>query len=318
MSDLRQRRVRTNGIWMNIAEKGRGPLVLLIHGFPQLWFSWNYQINQLARHGYRVVAPDMRGYGDTDSPSDPASYTTLHLVGDLIGLLDELGEERAFVVGHDWGAQVAWYLCLFRPDRVKAVVSLGLAFRPPSPTEKPVQKMTRLYGQGYFICQFQEPGRAEKAFARYDCFTVMKRFLLVGAPDLLSAPPDVEIIDFLNTPASLPAWITEEELQFSATKFRKSGFTGPLNYFRAMDKSWELLAPWRGAKIKVPAKVIIGDKDIGFNTLGMKEYVEGGEFKALVPNVEVVIIDGHHYIQQEKAEEVTHEILSFFSNPHFM
>ncbi|XP_010254688.1 PREDICTED: bifunctional epoxide hydrolase 2-like isoform X1 [Nelumbo nucifera] len=317
MSDLRQRRVRTNGIWMNIAEKGRGPLVLLLHGFPQLWFSWNYQITQLAKHGYRVVAPDMRGYGDTDAPPDPASYTVIHLVGDIIGLLDELGEERAFVVGHDWGAEVAWYLSLFRPDRVRAVVSLGVPFRPYVAV-KPMEMITKMYGAGFFLSQFQEPGRAEKAFSRYDCLTVMKKFLLIDAPDHETAPPGVEFIDFLDTPISLPPWITEEELIFSASKFRKSGFTGPLNYFRAMDLNWEFLKPWQGAKITVPAKLIIGDKDVWFHTFGTKEYMEKGAYKNFVPNLEVVFIDGHRHIQQEKAEEVTHEILSFFNDPSLM
>ncbi|XP_010254690.1 PREDICTED: bifunctional epoxide hydrolase 2-like [Nelumbo nucifera] len=314
MSDPEQRKVQTNGIWMNIAEQGSGPLVLLLHGFPQLCISWNYQITELAKHGFHVVAPDMRGYGGTDSPPNPASYTLFHLVGDLIGLLDELGQEQAFVVGHDWGAEVAWHLCLFRPDRVRALVNLGVPFRPRSPTAKPVELMSHMFGEGFYLCQYQEPGRAELAFARYDCLTVLKKLLLLGAPDLLTAPSGVEIIDFLDTPASLPPWITEEELRRSASKFQSSGFTGPLNYYRAMDKNWELLKPWQGSKITVPTKFIVGNKDVGFQAFGMKEYIEGGEFKALVPNLEVVIIDGHHYIQQEKAEEVTREILSFFSS----
>ncbi|KAK2978256.1 hypothetical protein RJ640_017107 [Escallonia rubra] len=310
---IAHRRVRTNGVWLHVAEKGQGPLVLLIHGFPELWSTWKYQINCLAEQGYRAVAPDMRGYGDSDSPPGPASYTVLHVVGDLIGLLDELQEEQAFVVGHDLGAEVAWHLCLFRPDRVKALVNLGIPYRPPAPV-KPVPFLTKLFGEGFYISQFQEKGRAEKSFSRYDALTVLKKFLLVNGPDLLAAPPGVEIIDFLETPSSLPPWITEEELQFSASKYDKSGFTGALNYYRAMDMNWELLGPWKGAKIRVPTKLIVGNKDAGFRSFGTKDYIEGEEFKSIVPDIEVIIIEGHHFIQLERAEQVTNEIISFFGN----
>ncbi|KAK9287566.1 hypothetical protein L1049_015987 [Liquidambar formosana] len=231
----------------------------------------------------------------------------------LVGLIVR-GKREAFVVGHDWGAQVAWYLCLFRPNRVKALVNLGVPYQPRSPVSKPIPLLTKMFGEGLYISQFQEPGRAEKAFSKYDYVTIMKKFLLIDAPDLLAAPPGVEIIDFLETPSSLPPWITEEDLQFFASKFQISGFTGGLNYYRAMDLNWELLGPWQGAKITVPTKFIVGDKDLGFQSFGTKFYIEGEEFKSLVPNLQVVVIDGHHFIQLEKAELVTNEIISFFSN----
>ncbi|XP_010275536.1 PREDICTED: bifunctional epoxide hydrolase 2 [Nelumbo nucifera] len=303
-------RIKTNGIWIHIAEKGRGPLVLLLHGFPELWFSWRHQITHLANNGYHVVAPDMRGYGDSDSPLHPSSYTVFHLVGDFIGLLDHFNQQKAFVVGHDWGAVAAWYLCLFRPDRVKGLVSLSVPFYPRSPTSTDVDSMTQMFGDDFYISQFQEPGRAEKAFARYDYLTVMKKFMLISKTEPLVAPPRMEIIDYLQTPP-LPLWISEEELQFYADKFQDSGFTGPLNYYRAMNLNWELLAPWQGEKVTVPTKLIVGDKDIGFESFGTKDYIEGDVFKSLVPNLEVVIIDGHHFIQQEKAQQVSDEILSF-------
>ncbi|KAK3412557.1 epoxide hydrolase A [Eucalyptus grandis] len=311
MADITHRRVRTNGIWMHIAEKGDGPLVLLIHGFPELWSSWKHQIHRLAERGYHAVAPDMRGYGDSDCPTDPASYTILHWVGDFVGLIDVLGQDQAYVVGHDWGAEVAWHLCLLRPDRVKALVNLGVPYRPRTPQFKPSEYMAK-FGDGLYITQFQEPGRAEKSFAKHDCPTVLKKFLLVNAPDMLVAPPGVEFIESLETPDSLPSWTTEEELQYRAEKFQRSGFTGALNYYRAMDRNWELLGPWQGARISVPTKFIVGDKDIGFQSAGTKSYIESEFFKGLVPGIQVLVIDGHHFIQQERAELVTAEILSFF------
>ncbi|EXC24876.1 putative ubiquitin-conjugating enzyme E2 16 [Morus notabilis] len=192
-----------------------------------------FPINFLADHGYHVVAPDLRGYGDSDSPLSPRSYTAFHIVGDLIGIIDHFGQEKAFVVGADWAAVAGWHLSLLRPDRV---LSSG------------------------------EPGRAERAFARYDYLTVMKKFLLMTDRKMV-APPDMEIIDYLKTPWSVPSWIAEEELEVHADEFEESGFTGPLNYYRSMDLNWELRAPWQGSKITVPTKFIVRDKDIGFESL---------------------------------------------------
>ncbi|KAL6220625.1 hypothetical protein ACLB2K_008381 [Fragaria x ananassa] len=287
---------------MHIAEQGIGPLVLLLHGFPEIWYSWRHQIGYLAKHGYHVVAPDMRGYGDTDSPLNPSSYSPLHLVGDLVGLLDHFGQQQAFVVGHDYGAIVAWHLSLFRPDRVKALVALSAPYFETSSSIRSIES----FRQGF--------GRAERSFARYDYLTVMKKFLLYNKTDYLVAPPGMELIDYLETPAVLPPWITEQDLQVYAEKFEESGFSGALNYFRAIESYWEVLGPWQGKRIDVPAKFIVGDNDIGFDALGTGEYVKGDVFKSLVPNLEVVILDGgHHFIQQEKPHEVSHEILSFVS-----
>ncbi|CAN1225778.1 Epoxide hydrolase A [Linum perenne] len=274
MDDVNHQRIKTNGIWLHVVEKGTGPLVLLLHGFPDFCYSWRHQITFLADRGYHVVAPDLRGYGDSDAPISHTSYSILHIVGDIVGLIDHFGEQQAFVVGHDWGALAAWYLSIFRPDR--------------------------------------EPGRAEQAFARYDYLTVMKKFLLMEKPeDNLVAPKAMEIIDYLETPAVLPPWITEEELQVYADKFQESGFTGPLNYYRAMDLNWEVTAPWQGSKVTVPSKFIVGNEDIGFRTSGAKQYIEGDTFRRLVPDLEVVVLDGHHFIQQERAQEVSEEIAAF-------
>ncbi|MBA0618129.1 hypothetical protein Godav_027517 [Gossypium davidsonii] len=280
MNEVSHRRIKTNGIWVHIAEQGRGPLVLLLHGFPEIWYSWRHQISFLANHGYHVVAPDLRGYGDSDSPLSPSSYTFMHYVGDIIGLLDHLGEQQAFVVGHDVGAAIAWHLSLFRPERVKASINLGVAYFDRNPNVKLGESLIRTFGDGFYISQFQEPGRAERTFARYDYLTVIKKFLLITQTDHnLIAPPGMEIIDYLETPSRLPPWITEEELQVYADKFQESGFTGALNYYRALDL----------------------------------QYIEGNVFRNLIPDLEVVMLDGHHYLQQEKHHQVSEEILSFLA-----
>ncbi|KAL5701324.1 hypothetical protein ACHQM5_026671 [Ranunculus cassubicifolius] len=146
---------------MHIAEKGEGPVILFLHGFPQLWYSWRHQILSLSAQGYKAVAPDLRGCGDTDAPPSSDSYTTFSIVSDLVALLDVLGQEQVFVVGHDWGAIIAWNLCLFRPDRVKALVNLSIPFQPRNPARIPVTALRALFGEDHYIVRFQEPGDIE-------------------------------------------------------------------------------------------------------------------------------------------------------------
>ncbi|XP_010547454.1 PREDICTED: LOW QUALITY PROTEIN: bifunctional epoxide hydrolase 2 [Tarenaya hassleriana] len=316
MKGVREERIKSNGIWMKVAEKGDGPMVILLHGFPETSFSWRHQIEFLSESGFHVVAPDLRGYSDSDSPPRPDSYSILHLAG-VIGLLDHYNAPQAFVVGHDWGAQIGWHLSLFRPDRVKGFISLSVPYFPRNPLLKPIQFFNANFGDGFYISQFQEPGRArrlEAAFARYDCLTVMKKFLLITSTNNLVAPPGMEIIDHLQTPPTIPEWIAEEELQVYAEKFQKSGFTGPLSYYRAMDLNWELTRPWQDSKITVPTKFIIGNKDIGYEGAnGTNAYVNGDVFKRFVPDLDIIVLDGHHFIQQEKPKEVSDEILSFLT-----
>lgn len=157
MEEIKHRMVNVNGIRMHIAEKGEGPVVLFLHGFPELWYSWRHQILALGSLGYHTVAPDLRGYGDTEAPSssDPNSYTCLHIAGDLISLLDLLGADTAFVVAHDWGAIIAWYLCLFHPERVKAYVCLGIPYLPRDPDMSYVETLRAKFGDDFYVVRFQ-------------------------------------------------------------------------------------------------------------------------------------------------------------------
>lgn len=148
--------VEVNGIKMHIAEEGggEGPVILFLHGFPELWYTWRHQMVTLSRLGYRAVAPDLRGYGDTEAPAPATSYTCLHLVGDIVALIDLLGAEQVYLVGHDWGAILGWYLCLFRPEKVKAFVCLAVQFMPRDPKMKFLHVMSYL-GEDFYICRFQ-------------------------------------------------------------------------------------------------------------------------------------------------------------------
>ncbi|KAI5424439.1 hypothetical protein KIW84_030577, partial [Lathyrus oleraceus] len=156
MEGIEHRIVEVNGIKMHVAEKGKeGPVVLFLHGFPELWYSWRHQIAALGSLGYRAVAPDLRGYGDTEAPSSISSYTIFHLVGDIVALIDALGVEQVFLVAHDWGAIIGWNLCLFRPEKVKAYVCLSVPYLPRNPKIKPVDGMRALFGDDYYVCRFQ-------------------------------------------------------------------------------------------------------------------------------------------------------------------
>lgn len=155
MEKIEHATVATNGINMHVASIGKGPVILFIHGFPELWYTWRHQLLALSALGYRAIAPDLRGYGDTDAPPSIESYTVLHIVGDLVGLLDALGIDQVFLVGHDWGAFIAWHFCLFRPDRIKALVNLSVALNPRNPVRKPVESFRALFGDDYYICRFQ-------------------------------------------------------------------------------------------------------------------------------------------------------------------
>ncbi|GAY35847.1 hypothetical protein CUMW_018910 [Citrus unshiu] len=314
--DIQHKVVNVNGINMHVAEKGQGPLILFFHGFPLLWYSWRHQIAALASLGYRAVAPDLRGYGDTDAPAEVSSYTCLHLVGDVIALLDAVAadQEKVFVVGHDWGALIAWYLCLFRPDRVKALVNLSVVFNPRNPNMKPLQVFKAVYGDDYYICRFQEPGEIEAEFAQMGTETVLKEFLTYRNPGPLflpkgkgfGHPPDARI--------DLPSWLSEEDVKYYASKYEKAGFTGGINYYRNIELNWELLAPWTGAQIKVPVKFIVGDLDLTYNAPGTKDYINKGGFKKAVPLLEeVIVMEGvGHFINEEKPDEVNKHIYNFF------
>ncbi|XP_044501121.1 epoxide hydrolase A-like [Mangifera indica] len=312
MEKIEHSTVSTNGINMHVASIGTGPPVLFLHGFPELWYSWRHQLLYLSSKGYRCIAPDLRGYGDTDAPPSVTSYTAFHIVGDLVGLLDNLGIEQVFLVGHDWGAMIAWQFCLLRPDRIKALVNLSVSFYPRNPKSKPLDGYKALFGDDYYIVRFQEPGEIEEAFAKFDTAKLLKNFYLSRNPEPPRFPKETEFRG-LPDPPTLPPWLSEEDVKYYATKFDQKGFTGGLNYYRCINLSWELTAAWTGFPIKVPVKFIVGDLDLTYHIPGVKEYIHDGGFKRDVPFLEeVVVMEGvAHFINQEKPDEVSAHIYDF-------
>ncbi|GAU29382.1 hypothetical protein TSUD_31890 [Trifolium subterraneum] len=290
MESVEHRIVELNGIKMHVAEKGEGPVVLMLHGFPELWYSWRHQILDLSSKGYRAVAPDLRGYGDTEAPESVTSYTCFHLVGDIIALIDSLGVDKVYLVGHDWGAILGWYVCLFRPERVKAYICLSVPFRP------------------FLGRDPKEPGKMEAELAEVGAAYFLRNVITtrkLGPPIF----PKGEYGTGFNpdTPDILPSWLSEQDLDYYVTKFNKTGFTGALNYYRNLQLNWELTSTWSNvAEVNVPVKFITGDFDLVYTSPGMKEYIHDGGFKKDVPGlVDVVVQKGiAHFNNQEAAQDV--------------
>ncbi|CAI0474026.1 unnamed protein product [Linum tenue] len=316
MEKIEHTTVPTNGINMHVASIGTGPrAILFLHGFPELWYTWRHQLLSLSSLGYRCIAPDLRGYGDTDSPSPAAQYTSFHVVGDLVGLLDALEIQQVFLVGHDWGATIAWHLSLFRPDRVKALVNTSVPFRSRASSHvSPMTAARAVLGDDFYMCRFQEVGVMEAEFAAMDTKIVMTKFLGHRDPNPPRIPRETGFAGLPDPPA-FPSWLSQEDVGYYAAKFEKTGFTGGLNYYRSIDLTWEMMGPWTGAKVMVPVKFIAGELDLTLKFPGTEEYIEGGRFKEEVPLLEeIVVLKGvGHFLNEESPEEVTKHIFDFFS-----
>ena len=311
-SNIRQRRVATNGISLNIAEQGEGPLVLMLHGFPESWYSWRHQFAPLAAAGFHAVAPDMRGYGKSDKPHEISAYNQVEVVNDIIGLIAVLGAETAVVIGHDWGAPTAWSAAAQHPDRVRAVGTLSVPFSP-RPEAPPLDMLREAFkGQFFYQLYFQDPGVAEAEFES-DIRTALRKFLFLAsgqsdASTLAAKQPDDDLLSGLPDPAVLPPWLTEADLDFYVGEFERSGFRGPLNYYRNHNRTWRLTegAP---AVIEQPALFAAGEKDgvilMAAEALKkMPERVPNLRANELLPGI-------GHWTQQEAPEAVNRLLVSF-------
>jgi len=309
------KRVALADVELEVDEQGDGPLVILCHGFPELAYSWRHQIPALAAAGYRVVAPNQRGYGRSSRPDDIDAYNMVHLTDDVVGLMDHYGEDHAVLVGHDWGAPVVWNAAQRFPDRVRAVAALSVPHGPRSP-HRPTDAMKHIYGDHFFyVLYFQQPGVADAELMR-DVRYSMRAFMwtICGeAPDgtyrmqdktgtllgMCGEPPDV-----------MPPWLTDDDLDTYVRAFEESTFTGGLNWYRNSDRNWELSAQWADQLIEQPALFIGGDRDpvLRFTSLDSLESV--------VPGLRAkhVLAGCGHWTQQERPDEVTKILLDFLQD----
>ena len=310
--------VDVNGVRLRVLEAGPAdaPLVILAHGFPELAFSWRHQIPALAAAGYHVVAPDQRGYGGSASPPEIDSYDIAALTGDLVGLIDEFGADRAALIGHDWGAVVAWSTPLLHPERVAAVA--GLSVPPvPRPATPPTAAFRRIFGDNFFyILYFQQPGVADAEMAA-DPHRAMRRMLGgmrapasdAAARRMLAPGPD-GFIERLDEPGRLPDWLRPEDLDHYVREFTRTGFTGALNWYRNFDRNWEIMGHPVTRTISVPALFVGGTADpvLAFTKTGRAAEVVRGPYRR------VMLEGAGHWIQQERAVEITEELLRFLSH----
>lgn len=316
-----RRDIAVNGVRLRVTEAGpdSGPLVLLCHGWPETALSWRHQIPALAAAGWRVAAPDLRGFGESEAPAPVEDYTVLHIAGDLVGLVQALGATQAVIIGHDWGANIAWTCATLRPDVFRAVAALSVPHRPRPPAP-PVRSLMAAGRSRFYWCYFQAPGVAEAEFER-DPDDTLRRILgglraqdgPVDPNEVLMLPEGGGFLDMLRRPERLPDWLAEEDLARMVAAYRASGFRGGLNLYRNIDRNWSLTAAWEGATIRQPSFFLAGSRDpVILGPMG-RGALEG--MARRLPGLRgSVLLDGAgHWVQQERPREVTEALLGFLA-----
>ncbi len=313
--------IETNGIRMRIAEAGTdGPLVLFAHGWPESWYSWRHQIPALAAAGYRVVVPEMRGYGQTDAPESVEAYDVVELAADMVGILDAVGVDKAIIVGHDWGAPVATNSVLLHPTRFSGLVMMSVPYGGRA-ENSPMDAMRRNFGDNFFyILYHNESGGVAESEYDSDPRGLLSRLYL--SPD--SPREDPTVVDpkrvaggwipRLGAPKGLPAWLTEADLDYYVAQFEQSGFRGGVNYYRNIERNWEVTAHLADTGIQVPTLFVAGERDMviaGAGAANLQSRI--GQVASDLRGV--VLIPGiGHWVQQEAPDETNHALLDFLDN----
>ncbi|OLF54592.1 alpha/beta fold hydrolase [Pseudomonas chlororaphis] len=303
-----------NGIELHVHAAGPldGPPVWLLHGFPECWYSWRKQIAPLAGAGYRVLIPQMRGYGDSSAPEDVAAYDVLTLCADIQQAMDALGQQRACIVGHDWGAVVAWHLALLEPQRVTALATLSVPFagRPRRPA---VETMRELFAERFnYILYFQEPGVAEQELDA-DIDRTLLHFMHDCERLLDAKSPQARLFDGMPAHQAPPAWCSAEDFAEYRRTFAGRGFRGALNWYRNFERNWQRTAHLGECQVTQPTLFMIGDRD----PVGQLEARTLERMPGKVPHLEQHRLkDCGHWIQSERAEEVNRRLLAFLGRNH--
>jgi pimeloyl-ACP methyl ester carboxylesterase len=315
----RERSVATNGIELHVVEAGPedGYPVVLAHGFPDLAYSWRHQLPVLADAGYHVLAPDQRGYGLSDKPEAIEDYDIHHLTDDLLGLLDDIGADEALFVGHDWGSMLVGQMALLHPERMAGVVAMSVPLLPRG-AMPPVQMMRQLFGDSFFyILYFQEPGVADADLAAdpAESMTRMLAGLTLSAeddPDAagLANADGLGFVDRLPEAQGLPPWLSRAELDHYIAEFRRTGFTGGLNWYRNLDRNWETTPDLDGVHVTIPSTFITGTAD-PVNLMTPAGVMEG---HVLDHRGNTFVEGAGHWVQQQAPDEVNAALLAFFSS----
>ena len=312
--------IESNGIRMRIAEAGdSGPLILFAHGWPESWYNWRHQMTYFADAGYRVVAPDMRGYGETDKPDNVDDYDIVHLAGDMVGVLDALGEETAIMVGHDWGAIVAWNAVLMHPERFNALIAMSVPYGGRGP-QSPMVGWQKTFGDNFFyILYHNEAGGVAEAEYDSDPRGILSRLYL--SPSSPREAPTITDrarsaggwIGRLGAPTGLPDWLSQEDLDYVVGQFESAGFRGGVNYYRNFHRNWEITEHLAETKIEVPTLFIAGEQDTVIAGASQEQLTSAMSRVATDLRGVVLIPEIGHWVQQEAPEETNaamHEFLN--------
>ena len=312
------RYVESNGIRLRLVEAGEGPLVILVHGWPESWYSWRHQLQPLAAAGYHVVVPDMRGYGGSDIPAEIEDYNILQLTADVAGIVTAVGAESAVIVGHDWGAPIAWQSALLYPEIFTAVVGMSVIYSGRSQT-RPARKIRQEPDADFFyIDYFQEPGVAEAEFDA-DPRGLISRLYTSRSPGTPTRPPEVTDprvsaggwLRRLGEPIRLPDWLSEEDLAYYVGEFSRVGFRGGINYYRNLVRNWDLTPQLAGARILQPALFLAGEVDIVNRGATEEQLTQRGN-RYIADLREVILLPGIGHRNQQQAPEETNRILLEF------
>jgi len=315
------RYIESNGIRLRLVEAGQGPLIILVHGWPESWYSWRHQLRPLAAAGYHVVAPDMRGYGGSSLPEAVEDYDILQLTADVAGIVTALNEETAIVIGHDWGAPIAWQSALLYPDMFTAVVGMSVVYSGRS-RNRPARKIRQDPDDDFFyIDYFQDPGVAEAEFDA-NPRALIARLYTSRSPGTPTQAPEVTDsrasaggwLKRLGEPIKLPDWLREEDLEYYSAEFGRAGFAGGINYYRNGARNWDLTANLAEVKISQPALFLAGDLDIVNRGASKTELADRAKphFEDLR---ELILLPGiGHRVQQQAPEETNDVLLEFLTS----
>ena len=311
--------IETNGIRLRVVVEGTGPLVILLHGWPQCWYLWRHQIDPLVAAGFQVAIPDQRGYGGSDKPAAIEAYNMLELTNDVAGIATALGHEKFLVVGHDWGAPVAWHTALLHPQRVKAVAGLSV---PYTRWRKGTLTQQEFYGDRFwYMVYFQQPGVAEAEFEA-DLRKSLRMIYYSVSADApreglrMNKPSTAKFLDGMidpeTLPAPLPAWLTEEDLDYYVAQYEQSGFRGPINWYRNIDRNCDLTPQLEHAHIEQPSFFIAGKRDPVL-AFGDGKGIESMQRRLNDLRGIVLLDDAGHWVQIERPNEVTEALLGFLN-----
>ncbi len=307
---------QTNGISIRAAVEGSGPLVIMVHGWPELWYSWRHQIRPIAEAGYRVLVPDVRGYGGSEKPYPVEAYDMATMMADVLGLMDAMGEDQAILIGHDWGAPICWTTAALHPDRVAAVVGLSVPYRKRAPVP-PIELWRQLYKDKFFYqVYFQEEGVAEQELEADVRVALRKIYYTISgdAPSLeswLQRPETSTLLGAFIDPDPFPSWLTADDLDYYVANFEASGFRGPLNRYRNQERDFANLPDMGVTPVQQPSGFIAGSKDV------VRHFVPGMDLYADLRGnctdlrVATLIEGAGHWVQQEAPEEVNAALLGF-------